>query len=338
MAYLYNNILQEKLAFDTLSLTFNRHSVVSVNNEVFTDTKNVAGTAKDVLKDEFKPCGINCLKISEYQIELTLSAKILGIDYPKGISTDTIDKLIINLNSTGVIKIDPKIFKDTALVVRCDPVTDITINKPIAEYFNALFLLDINHKFNITPYGTANKTTGIKGVTAIAKAKYVKERISFYDKIEQLKKNPQFVKAYPQIRNYYQNKMRVESNLRGKAFIKEALQLTDNYLTSILNTQVNYNAILFQKIMKPLNNLVEPNTSLYPTFGKYITQLGYQKFVEDHKWNVSAMKATSKMFPRHNDTKRIIETANRLKQQQQPEAKGLLNEIEEQLVNAFVLV
>jgi len=223
MAYIYNKILQQKIVFDTLVLECSPDTVIRFDEEKFTDTKNLVGTVKDVLRDDAKPFGINHIKISDFKLELNVSAKLLHDNYTKGISFKTIDELIINLNSTGVISIDAQIFLDTAIVKRCDPVTNININKPIENYFNALNLLTINDKYNITPYRTANNKSGISGVTAIAKASTVKDRMSFYNKVEQLKKDPEFDIAFPQLREYFKNKIRIESNLRGEKNIKKVL-------------------------------------------------------------------------------------------------------------------
>lgn len=338
MTYIYNNLQQQKIAFDTLVFECSPDTVIWFEEEKFTDTKNLTGAVKDVLLDEAKPFGINHIRISDFKLELMVSAKLLHKNYTKGISIKTIDELIINLNSTGIILIDPQIFFDTAKVKRCDPVTDITIDKPIENYFNALYLLTLNDKYNIAPYRTANNKSGISGVTAIAKASTVKDRISFYNKVEKLKKDPEFDKAFPQLREYFKNKIRIESNLRGKKNIKESLEISDNYLTSVLNAQTNYNAILFGKIRKPLNNISEPNNADCSTVGKYIKKLGIESFVMQYDCDTTAIKAALKSFPRNNLQSKIISTAKRLKQHGQLPANGLLNEIEERLTNAFVLV
>lgn len=335
---IYNNFLQQKIAFDTLVLECSPYTVIWFDEEKFTDTKNLAGTVKDVLHDEAKPFGINHIKISDLKLELNVSAKLLHKNYTKGISIETINELIINLNSTGVILIDPQIFLDTAIVKRCDPVTDITIDKLIEKYFKALYLFSLNDKYNITSYGTANNISGVTGVTAIAKARTVKDRMSFYNKVERLKKDPEFDKAFPQFKEYYKDKIRIESNLRGEKNIKESLEITDNYLTSVLSSKVNYNAILYQKLLEPLRSIEQLEPFGFTTITKYLKQLGIEYLVRKYNYNITAIKAALKFLPRHNQMPEIIATAKRLQNQQQPEAKGLLNEIEEQLINAFVLV
>jgi len=335
---IYNKIQQQKIVFDTIEIVFSPTALKWLNSQLLTDTKYINGVEKYELIDEAKPFGINWLRISEHKIELKVSAKILGENYSKGISIETLDNLLININSSNIIVIDPQIFLDTAIVKRCDPVTNININKPIENYFNALDLLTLNDKYNITPYRTANNISGVTGVTAIAKARTVKDRISFYNKVEKLKKDPEFDKAFPQLREYFKNKIRIESNLRGEKNIKKSLEITDNYLTSVLGAEVNYNAILFQKLLEPIRDIEQLEPVGFTTITKYLKQLGIQYLIKKYNCNITAIKAALKFFPRHNQMPEIIATAKRLQHQQQPEAKGFLNEIEEGLTNAFVLV
>jgi len=114
MTYIYNNLQQQKIAFDTLVLECSPDTVIQFDKEKFTDTKNLNGAVKDVLLDEAKPFGVNHIRISDFKLELMVSAKLLHKNYAKGISIETINKLILNLNSTGIILIDPQIFLDTA--------------------------------------------------------------------------------------------------------------------------------------------------------------------------------------------------------------------------------
>jgi len=67
-------------------------------------------------------------------------------------------------------------------------------------------------------------------------------------------------------------------------------------------------------------------------------KLGIESFVKQYDCDTTAIKAALKSFPRNNLQSKIISTAKRLKQHRQPPANGLLNEIEERLTNAFVLV
>ena len=109
-------------------------------------------------------------------------------------------------------------------------------------------------------------------------------------------------------------------------------------MTSVLGAEVNYNAILYQKLLEPLRSIELLEPIGFSTITKYLKQLGIEYLVRKYNYNITAIRAALKVFSRHNQMPSIIATAKRLQHQQQPEVKGLLNEIEEGLTNAFVLV
>tara|TARA_R110000751_G_scaffold100068_2_gene193763 strand:- start:61625 stop:62587 length:963 start_codon:yes stop_codon:yes gene_type:complete len=205
-----------------------------------------------------KKIGLDSISINETfgTIKIKASSKILGSDYEKGVSLNTIDRFVDEINKSG-IKLDQDYIADCELY-RVDIKNDLTLKKEVKYYINAMSHL-IAPKFNKTLY-----KSGISFNESIIKNPI---RFTGYNKgIELLEtKNKSFLKQYPTLINEFQNVLRLESRLLRKGTIKK--YFGSYSLMDILNHK-GLNFEVFNKIVDNQTNF----KSIYNTLGMTNTE------------------------------------------------------------------
>jgi len=332
---IYNVIPQRIICFDKLKLMFPKDLLIRYDKSYF--NKNVdaenSDKNKSVLNNKFKPLGISQLSIGRYNATITFSSKLLAENYHKCLSINTIEEALDKLYQHEIIYFYLNEIIEQSTVLVADTVTDIGLEFPIQDYFPSLFLLSMNSKYNVTDYKTAYKKSGIDGVTAIHKGNSVNERLSFYHKINEILKDEKLKKVYLEYYRDFDNKMRVERNLKNKTDIRKSLHTNDNKLTSVLNSSANPNYDLFKKISKPVNFDVMEKKNNNETVAKYLKRKGTESLILECNSDPTAIKNALSIFPSHNQLPYVMKVLNEQHLQKIENKNFLLEEIEEKLFN-----
>jgi len=193
--------------------------------------------------------GLHKLSINEFKGEFTLkvSAKILGIDYPKGICLNTIEQLTDAINKEGVMFNSQ--FIVNSVLQSIDIKTDLRLTDAPSKYINSLYHL------------TAPNFTKAKypeGVTFNENVQQNPIRVTIYSKEFELKhlRNKKFYKEHPNLINYFDNLLRFESRLKNQKTISKILDTTST-VEVLQNKNLNYNIFL-----KMVNNQTDYKTLL----------------------------------------------------------------------------
>lgn len=169
---------------------------------------------------------------------IEVSAKILGDRYPELINMNNIGYCFNQINVLGVCKLNIDGALNDCKLISCDFTKDICgINMP--ENLALKSCLKNFNKFQVQKYTNSGFT-----VTNMVKTKNRKIRLIFYDKHKELLKaaNTEFLNMIDDknvLLDYFDNRFRVEANIRTVQQIKDLFQTDDNSLLNVLNSDSN---------------------------------------------------------------------------------------------------
>ena len=225
---------------DTISFTTSTDYLKDVDYSKFkTSTtynpKNGLETTKHYILN--KKIGLNGVTINKNSNAVTINAssKLLGADYKKGISLNTIVQFTDEINKMGLV-LDKDYINDCNLF-KVDIKDDLRLTKDVQTYINAM-----NHltapKFFKTPYET--------GIVFKERINTNPIRFVGYNKGIEIIKNKDFLKQYPSLVNQFKDNARFESRLPKVGTIKK--YFGSNSLIDILRyTGLNYE--IFNKVV-----------------------------------------------------------------------------------------
>jgi hypothetical protein len=175
---------------DTFSGTdWNKFSIPTKHNA--STLELVDETISQVLLNTGKPIkGLNTFTyVPEYDYyDLQISAKILGEDYYKGITKETIIKVGETLIENGIVKdVDMSEFIQHSQVLRADNTFNIDVKDDnISDYYDALSLvITQGTKGKIDVYGDDGKKGDRVNGIVVGKDTKVLQKITIYDKMEE---------------------------------------------------------------------------------------------------------------------------------------------------------
>lgn len=171
---------------------------------------------------------------NELVIEFT--GKVLGSDYPKLISIDTIKQCFININNMGICLLDIDAIMDDASVVKCDVTQDVCCDDvPALTKYIASNI--INYREYIARTLRNSNFVVEKNVTT----RGYKKRLTIYNKQKEMNKreNSRYMTEYNIPPNTFENICRFELNLNSTAQIKKSLGISDTSLQSVLTATNN---------------------------------------------------------------------------------------------------
>ena len=175
-------------------------------------------------------------------VKIKVSSKILGLDYPKGISLNTIENVCSKINKTGII-LDTDFINDS-ITNLVDVKDDLQLIVGYDKYINSLSLLN-NPKFAKTKYTT--------GITFNENIKSTPLRFTCYSKYDEVLSNKKFYHKYPSLVNYFEGLLRLESRFKNRKTIKKYFNDCD--LVSVLTSKdVNLNSLI--KVIDNQTNIV----------------------------------------------------------------------------------
>lgn len=192
---------------------------------------------------ETSKIGLNKLSVNETfgTVKLNISSKILGNDYEKGITLNTLDNVINNISQCG-IKLDINFINDST-VNRIDVKNDLRLTKETEEYINSLNNLTAS-KFVKTKYPT--------GITFNELQKTNPLRCTFYDKEYEVSNDKSLYKLYPKLLNDLDHILRMETRLSKRGTIKKVFK-TSNLVEVLKTKDVNFG--ILKKIVNNQNSI-----------------------------------------------------------------------------------
>jgi len=269
------------LKFDKIHLVTSVSNVKSIDKSYFKETlKN--GQIISLKYDNDNPFNLK-IKLDEVRKELVLefTSKILKEDFIQLISKDTIIKALNNINDLGVINLDVNKLLKNARVLNCDVTYDVKTKFDKSIYQVLLkSVSNYNNKWHLSKFGTGvvmNKNV---------KTKKSKERLSIYQKIDELTRKPKFLNTFDsktknKIFDYFENITRFEINLYTIDSIKSKLKIEDSQLLNVLKSTANPINDLVKKLFIDFVNCRQNNKQNTPTSKKdklaYIDLFGFSK-------------------------------------------------------------
>lgn len=274
---------------------FSRSQKFDKYDVLTSDISTIAG--KDI-----KVCGLNQIAFnnSDESLMLQFSAKILSENYYDLININTIEQAIDRINETGIVIID-KQYLNNFTVLSCDFTNNIKGSHTPHEIIEACQLMSLNSNYKVDNYKAKNIKTGI---VFRGKQTSFKERCIMYHKLDELKKDENFIKSLRlpmQMINQFDGVLRVETNMSSFAKIRK-YTLTNNVLMSVLNSSaINPNYNLFRKIKSQSG--VQTDLFSYPaemTFKELVDDYGYREMIRQLNYDMELMKDLVKKHVKGN--------------------------------------
>lgn len=233
------------------------------------EAESVYYQAKNVMS------GLNAIyyRPESNQVILQTSAKILGEDYKKLISLDTIEQYFKNIEKTGYIYFDVNDCINEGEVLTVDFCNNLKVGD-VQSHLTALSCVS-SSKFSTLPFVGRGDDKGKNGIVFRGNFISKKVRAIAYDK-ERESKDKQF-KGY----------LRLESNFTSFKTIREAVK-GSNMLVDCLTTKEQPNLRLFQKIIG--SNSVNIDIMEKAESAKSVKDLAFtvlfEKILEDTNGNI----------------------------------------------------
>ena len=182
---------------------------------------------------------------------IEFSGKILGRDYPKLISSDTIKLCFENINALGFCSLDTSMMMD-ADVVKCDVTRDKTLSdfKQATDYIRSHICS--YQKFICRKLLNGNVTIDKNVVSSKSK-----KRLTIYDKEQEMMRseNRSFCKKFG-LDGSFQGLTRFELNLSSKEQIRMSLHITDTKLATVLDADYDpINGFLKEAVEEPMSQI-----------------------------------------------------------------------------------
>ena len=194
---------------------------------------------------------------------IEFSGKILGEDYPKLISRETIRQCFENINTLGICSFDPEILLN-AEVVKCDVTRDVpTADIPgVTDYIR-------NHICSYLRFQCRKLRNGNLVIDKNVTSKKTKKRMTIYDKGKEMlrSQNQDFAEEHG-LEDAFNGMYRFELNLNSKEQIRKSLRIADTKLMTVLSADAN-------PILEFLDEVVQPGegTTTMTDKKSYMTML-----------------------------------------------------------------
>lgn len=221
------------ITFDKIKLVADISAVVEFDENQFERTeKSGSRTYKFYQESPY----LLTIKIDcpEKEVVIEFTGKILGADYPKLISLNTIRQCFQAINSMGLITLDVEAMMD-ADVVKCDVTKDIH-SKDIPRLTNYVRQHISSYQRYVCRRLRNNNLVVEKNVTS----RKIMKRMTIYDKGKEMQKveNQRFIERYG-LEGAFDGICRFEMNLNSKHQIRNALGTSNTKLQSVLSSEAN---------------------------------------------------------------------------------------------------
>ena len=174
------------------------------------------------------------LDIPNREVVVEFTGKILGADYPKLISLNTVRQCFQTINTMGVITLDIDTMME-ADVVKCDVTKDIKYDDVprLTNYVRS-------HTSNDQKYVCRRLLNNNLVVEKNVVSRKTKKRMTIYDKGKEMQRaeNQRFVEAYG-LQGAFDGMCRLEVNLNSKEQIRASLGVSNTKLETVLSSDAN---------------------------------------------------------------------------------------------------
>lgn len=237
---------------DTIKVEVARDAISSHNPDLF----DVGSTkkAKDGSVISFeemakgRPLGLSRLRVYDEKAHFEFSAKILGSDYYRGITTETVQAVPDMLSRSGDIEVRPAEFFDTAKVFRFDIATNIRPSN-LRDAIYAASLGNLNRKWRYSDYGS-NRDDGF---VFDHRSQNRKVRLSGYDKFREMNSRRKVKHAEELRSDLFDGVLRIETQLTGYQDMRKYLQIgavgEHISLFDALGSSANPNLSVFDEVI-----------------------------------------------------------------------------------------
>ena len=167
------------------------------------------------------------------EVILNIPAKLLGINYPKLISIQTIEECINKLHEINLVEIDYHMLLTSAEILSVDVTKDIITTLTNIDYMSLSRIIRNDNKWKAEQY-----RNGILFQNRVSTPRH-KAAFTIYNKGQEIlmSKNKGFLfwcDDRGKVPDYFKDKTRVELRLRSKYLIKKYFRVEDNQLQTIL--------------------------------------------------------------------------------------------------------
>lgn len=237
-------------------ITFDRLKIVSnISNIEIIDVNKFEEVTKDgcVVMRKYHDKKALTLDIKlDYEKEemvIEFTGKILGKNYPKLISIDTINQCFTAINTIGFCYLDVEGMMD-ADVVKCDVTKDVNV-----EDVSQLTSFLRNHNNNYQKVLCRKMRNGNLTIEKNVTSTKIKKRMVVYDKEKEMNKtsNRKFV-VDNELEGVFDGKCRLELNLNSKEQIRTSLGIRNNKLKSVLLAETNPILDFLDEVVSPSSN------------------------------------------------------------------------------------
>ncbi len=221
------------------------------------------------------------------EVVIEFCGKILGNDYPKLISKDTIKQCFQAIEALGFVEVDFAAMME-AEVVKCDVTKDIPVEDvtQVTDYIRS-------HIRNYQKFLCRKLKNGNVVVDKNVVSRKTKKRMTIYDKGKEMCRsaNRPFVQKYG-LEDAFSGMCRFELNLDSKEQIRKSLRIEDTKLITVLSADAD-------PINDFLDEVVEPQDAVTMSDKKsYMTML----VLRDCDFDLEKVEAKMRVFHRSKGT------------------------------------
>ena len=194
------------------------------------------------------------------EVVIEFCGKILGRDYPKLISKDTIRQCFEAINALGFVEVSIDAMME-AEVVKCDVTKDIPVDDvtQVTDYIRS-------HIRNYQRFQCRKMKNGNVVVDKNVISRKTKKRMTIYDKGNEMSRatNRPFVEENG-LEDAFSGMCRFELNLDSKEQIRKSLRIADTKLMTVLSADADPIADFLDEVVEPQDSVSMSDKKSYMT-------------------------------------------------------------------------
>lgn len=312
------------LTFDKLKIVANIEAIEITNIDEFEKIER-AGSVSALKYYQETPC-LLMIKVDyeEKEVVIEFCGKILGKDYPKLISVETIRTCFDNINALGFCKLDVEALME-ADVVKADVTKDVCgVNVPqLTSYVRS-------HISNYHQFVSRIARNGNLIVEKNVTTRKMKKRMTIYDKGREMQKveNKRFVEVNG-LQHAFDDTCRFELNLNSKEQVRSSLKIDNNKLKNVLASTARPIHDFMIKVIGPVNG-PENGPVMLSSKKEYITRL----VLQDCQYDLEKVEAKMReLYPqRGTNFKKVMEPYRLMMERETDNGSDYIQTILEKLV------
>lgn len=233
------------IRIDSFKAQFN-NNFISYNPDKYNKTINeIDGieTESFRLKDKYKTLGLKNITVKENNTILEMSSKYLPTEYFEMININNVATYLSELNKSKIIEFDSNELINNTEVLTCDITQNVFMQNSIEDYINILSIFKLNNKYFCKIFENES-VSFIKKVSTNS----LKDNLVIYNKYPEL-----LLKENSKLRNeldinQFKNILRFETRFTTLKAVRNNLNISDNNLLSILNSDTKLHYKIFNRI------------------------------------------------------------------------------------------